>query len=80
MVLAYVSVLVNKRFKLISADARKKTCSTLLGNTYVWNTIAVLLRLWNYYSVLWNNKKYIMERVFMQFPAINDYYVLYSRQ
>lgn len=45
MVLAYVSVLVNKRFKLISADARKKTCSTLLGNTYVWNTIAVLLRL-----------------------------------
>lgn len=43
MVLVYVSVLVNERFKLISADARKRTCSTLLGNTYVWNTITVLL-------------------------------------
>lgn len=43
MCLVYVSVLANERFKLISTDARKITCSTLLGNTYVWNTIAVLL-------------------------------------
>lgn len=43
MFLVYVSVLVNEKFKLISADARKRTCSILLGKTYVWNTIAVLL-------------------------------------
>lgn len=43
MFLVYVSVLVNERFKFISADVRKRTCSTLLSNTYVWNTIAVLL-------------------------------------
>lgn len=36
-------VLVNERFKLISADARKRTCSALLGHTYVRNIIAVLL-------------------------------------
>lgn len=36
-------VLVNERFKLISADARKRTCSTLLSHTYVRNIIAVLL-------------------------------------
>lgn len=45
MFLVYVSVFVNKRVKLISADARKKSYSTLLGNAYVWNAIAVLLRL-----------------------------------
>lgn len=37
------SVLANETFKFISADARKRTCSALLGHTYVRNTIAVLL-------------------------------------
>lgn len=35
--------LVNEKFKLISADARKKMCYALLGHTYVRNIIAVLL-------------------------------------
>lgn len=43
MVLVYVSVLVNEGVKFISADARKRTCSTVLGNTYVQNAISVLL-------------------------------------
>lgn len=37
------SVLANETLKFISADARKRTCSALLGHTYVRNTIAVLL-------------------------------------
>lgn len=74
------SVLANETFKFISADARKRTCSALLGHTYVRNTIAVLLDCeitTHSYRII---KKYIMERVFMQFLAINGRYVLYSRQ
>lgn len=65
MVLVYGSVLANEWFKLISADARKIACSALLGNTYVWNTITVLLD----YEITAHShgiiKKNSMERGFM---------------